>query len=1063
MGEVTRGGNIEAHAFSRRDYYFSVTATGGRATTMRRRLIALLLLAAPAAAGPVVPRIVLQTALYVDVAAWTPDDRFVVTAAAATRNVTIWDARQRVIVDRLTLPTPADFGSDLLVLTGLDLAGDVGFVHGRRLSIYTDQPDHLQDWRVDLTARTVVALPARTTAKAKDPDLFAHQIAALTTLYQNGTDMTDAAAVAMLPALPRSHDGRWSIARVPDGLKLTGPGGKWATITPSPAVALGDAALAPDGSRLAVVVSNETDDEQHKGTLIRTFDVATGRNLRWLRTAGDYGFVRWADQATLLLTTDSTNDSRDEKYPDGTALPAGPKLVDAATLTVRATLPPRCYVTVLGDKLVGAGVGNCRAVKADRDLWSAGETWTKLPSRLPPGAAIDLLAASPDGSSLALALSAEKDAAVLALDVVKGVTQGIHIDGGAFAALAFAPDSRSLFVAANGQISRVRLDHGATGDSPPIDALGPSGILPQMLASDGRTLMTAGVADTVVNRFDLASARPLPPLEFPNVIAGGFSGGGLMWTASAGEGIRLWDARTGETVLTTYLFGNDRWFTVAPDGRYDTNLGPDSAHFRWLVSDRPWQSLSPQTFMRDYYEPKLTARLLGCRAAGTCAAVFKPLRPIGDLNRVLPQVTIEAIEPGATPDIAVVTVAARSGVDGAERSGVYNLRLFRGGQLVGQFPAVLADTADLPGWRAANAVPVAPDGVARTTFAVRLPTGATAEKVAFTAYAFNDDRVKGDSARRSYDRPPVAPRPRRAFVVAIGIDAYAEPRLHLRFAAADARLVARQLAALPGYAVHSLVLTGETGSTHATKALIRAALGVLAGDPAARGVLAAAGVDASGLDTATPDDMVVIAYAGHGWAARDNDFFIIPSDGRWADGADDPDRASLIASGELTRWLAGVDAGEMAIVIDACQSAAAVVADGFKPGPMGDRGLGQLAYDKRIRILAGSQSSAEALEDPRLGHGLLTWALAGEGLDGHGFGRADSNSDGTITLDEWLGYAVGRLPTMSADLASGKLAADTAGRGFVFMAAGARPQPQEPELFNFIAQPVPVVLRRRGS
>jgi hypothetical protein len=42
----------------------------------------------------------------------------------------------------------------------------------------------------------------------------------------------------------------------------------------------------------------------------------------------------------------------------------------------------------------------------------------------------------------------------------------------------------------------------------------------------------------------------------------------------------------------------------------------------------------------------------------------------------------------------------------------------------------------------------------------------------------------------------------------------------------------------------------------------------------------------------------------------------------------------------------------MAIIIDACHSAASFEGEGFKPGPMGSRGLGQLAYDKRIRILA---------------------------------------------------------------------------------------------------------------
>jgi hypothetical protein len=63
-----------------------------------------------------------------------------------------------------------------------------------------------------------------------------------------------------------------------------------------------------------------------------------------------------------------------------------------------------------------------------------------------------------------------------------------------------------------------------------------------------------------------------------------------------------------------------------------------------------------------------------------------------------------------------------------------------------------------------------------------------------------------------------------------------------------------------------------------------------------------------------------------------------------------------VSGEELSRWLRKVDAGEMALVVDACHPAASVEQPWFKPGPMGSRGLGQLAYDKRMRVLAASQA-----------------------------------------------------------------------------------------------------------
>ena len=53
------------------------------------------------------------------------------------------------------------------------------------------------------------------------------------------------------------------------------------------------------------------------------------------------------------------------------------------------------------------------------------------------------------------------------------------------------------------------------------------------------------------------------------------------------------------------------------------------------------------------------------------------------------------------------------------------------------------------------------------------------------------------------------------------------------------------------------------------------------------------------------------------------------------------------------------------MIVDACHSAASVDEAGFKPGPMGSRGLGQLAYDKGMRILAASQADDVALESGR--------------------------------------------------------------------------------------------------
>ena len=132
------------------------------------------------------------------------------------------------------------------------------------------------------------------------------------------------------------------------------------------------------------------------------------------------------------------------------------------------------------------------------------------------------------------------------------------------------------------------------------------------------------------------------------------------------------------------------------------------------------------------------------------------------------------------------------------------------------------------------------------------------------------------------------------------------------------------------------------------------------------------------------------------------------------------------------------------VIIDACYAAAGVTTGGFRPGPMGDRGLGQLAYDKGMRILAATQADSVALESAGLQHGILTYALLIEGLQAR---LADWDpADGRIMEDEWLAYAVRRVPQLYLELASGVFQ----GRGFrLFDSDERRVSIQQPELFDF--------------
>jgi uncharacterized caspase-like protein len=105
-----------------------------------------------------------------------------------------------------------------------------------------------------------------------------------------------------------------------------------------------------------------------------------------------------------------------------------------------------------------------------------------------------------------------------------------------------------------------------------------------------------------------------------------------------------------------------------------------------------------------------------------------------------------------------------------------------------------------------------------------------------------------------------------------------------------------------------------------------------------------------------------------------------------------------------------VDAGQLVLVIDACNSGQALEAEEKRRGPMNSKGLAQLAYEKGISILTAAESQQVAVAPKKLGHGYLTYALIAEGLKGE---RADASPrDGRVYLREWLDYATERVPQM---------------------------------------------------
>lgn len=713
-----------------------------------------------------------------------------------------------------------------------------------------------------------------------------------------------------------------------------------------------------------------------------------------------------------------------------------------------------------GNTLVSGGDGNAIRV------WNV-KTGELIQSLDSSSGDVTSIAFSPDGKSWAYAGNASRVIRLLNLD------SGQEIKSFSLAekndrswSIAFSPDGKILASGSDDNTFRWWNVESGQEMKPLTDTKGVQSVA---FSPDGKTL-ASGRDDNTITLWEVETGREITSLtgHASTVDSIAFSPDGrFLASGSYDATIKLWDARDYKLLATLISLDRDDWVVTTPDGRFDTNRSLDRIEgMHWVIKAESFEPLPLDIFMRQYYEPDLLRRILSGER-------FKPLPSIAEINRVQPKVIIREIKPAGDADdsadvfVEVQNVTEDITLSTAEKtmrrrfsSGVFDLRLFRDGQMVAaSTPAAVVQRYDeaSPGlsdddetklWRTTNDLQnlkdVKFDSGGRATFTfrnVRLPRNGE-KQAEFSAYAFNADRVKSNTDRKTYDLPATASNVRkkgRAYLLTIGVNTSDNPHYNLRYAANDARkmqeVVGARLKAEVGGMYAEVIqiplisdVTAGEGSNDARKKIIKGVFSLLSGhrEEVPKDVLERIDKIAR-VPAVEPEDTLIIAFSGHGYADHNGIFYMLP--------ADIPsDTTALttealrrtISSDEFSLWMRDITAKEMLMIVDACHSSAAVQGDGFKPGPMGSRGLGQLAYDKGMRILTATQSDNVALEFKRLQHGLLTYALVKVGIED---GEADTEVEfKQLTAAEWLGFAVRAVPRLYEDIRAGKRGVVIGGR-----------------------------------
>lgn len=632
---------------------------------------------------------------------------------------------------------------------------------------------------------------------------------------------------------------------------------------------------------------------------------------------------------------------------------------------------------------------------------------------------------SPDGKHV-LTASSENLAKIWNVET-GAIERQLKLEEGA--KTIYSPDGRYVLVAGkNTELWEI-------GKSEPLWSVKETGTGGIAISADGNYILTGDERNEVQLRNFKTGQKIRSFVGHTEPITSvAFSPDGKFVLTSSNDGTaRLWNTNTGRELCRLIDFKDGNSAVVEASGRFDTSDFERARGILWVMPDDPLNALPIDIYTRDFYEPRLLPRLL--------AGETFPEKKLAKLNRAQPVVEIKKVEQQASdPSLVNVTVEVAESeykpnarlVQAATKSGIYDLRLFRDGQLVDYEPKSSAAieaysrlgkqasfTDELKVWREMTKFqPDAKTGNSRT-FTVKLPKNKDLTDVEFSAYAFNTDRVKSltNIVKYKLPAPLKAATKGKAYLVTIGVAANEDPYWNLFYPVNDGRRIQKDLYEVLSKRFDTVVRVplvsdyggitkkfGECVEKTPSKQAIKSTLQLLAGKKLETGVELVP--CANQILKANPEDMVVIFFSGHGFGDSDGNYYLLPYNmGQPAPGAEKLSPEALnrtISSEELSAWMRDIDAGDMLLILDACQSAA-VTGKEFKPGPMGSRGLGQLAYDKGMRMIVATQADNQALGSGPLAHGLLTYALTKEGLEG-------DNQPSTVKL--WLERAAERVPVL---------------------------------------------------
>jgi Caspase domain len=510
--------------------------------------------------------------------------------------------------------------------------------------------------------------------------------------------------------------------------------------------------------------------------------------------------------------------------------------------------------------------------------------------------------------------------------------------------------------------------------------------LSEAISTEG--VKCVGIANNQITVFDLINKTANPIIaQLPKGISSAcFIHKDKFITVTSGDNtIHVLDIEKKRDVAQIYVFGNsNEWVVTTPEGRFDASQG--AQEFMYYIKND--QVIPLSSLFEKFYTPKLLNRILE-------GETFDPV-PV-DVNTLKTPPTVKISVDNTSrnlvveDDVASVTVQkeqinVRVQAD-CPSDAVTEIRLFQNGKLVQTTRNLVVEDEN------------AGEKTMTKVFAVNLEEGENH----FKALAFNTQRTESSPAELivKYKAPKTsnAPSPNKPqnaqntegvnlHLIVIGINKYKNPKHNLNYAIADATSF-KEAIEKGGSTIFSKTNVVFINDENATKANISTELDKVKAN-------------------ASPKDVFIFYYAGHGVMNDKKEFYLVPHDVTQLYGADAALAQKGLSANQLQQFSKDIKAQKQLFILDACQSAGALETLAAARGAAEEKAIAQLARATGTHWLTASGSEQFASEFTQLGHGTFTYVLL-EALSG----KADTG-DKKITVKEIDGYLQERVPEMTA-------------------------------------------------